>query len=56
MNVGHVVRQTSPVKQIVPAERAVVEAYGKIEATVDVEVKFEARTFPAMIADDEAKN
>ena len=41
--VGHVVRQVSPVRQIVVAERAVVEAYGKVEATVvEVEVKYVA--------------
>jgi hypothetical protein len=28
------------------AERAVVEAYGKTEAVVDVAVKFAAKTFP----------
>jgi hypothetical protein len=41
--VGHVVRQVSPVRQMVVAESAVVDAYGKVEAIlVEVPTKYAA--------------
>ena len=43
VNVGHEVRQ-SEVRQMVVAERAVVEAYGKVEARDDVATKYEDST------------
>ena len=42
---GHVVRQ-SVVRQIVVAESAVVEAYGNVEAVVEVAVKYGALVSP----------
>jgi hypothetical protein len=53
--VGQTVRQMSFVRQIVVAERAVDEAYGRTDDAVPVAIKLFAVTEPAIIADDEAK-